>query len=108
MRSRVLFTAADHVPSASEVFDGAIVVNNFGNIALSGAVVDPTDTSSRLELDTSVEPPILRMNNVLMSTLFGYWSEDESQFVQYDHEANQGEHIVSGDYTGPGSVLDLQ
>jgi len=108
MKPRTIFTAADHVPSPVEVMEGASIVNNFGNIALSGIVVDPTNPLSKVELDTSIDPPVLRMNNVLMSTLFGHWSEDEGRFVQYDNEANQGEHIVSGNYAGPGSVLHLE
>ena len=108
MMSKIRFTAADHAPSAIDAHDGMPIVNNYGNIALKEIVVDPLNPRSIVELDETVEPPVLRLRNVMMSTLFGYFDEDKQEFVQHENEMNQGEHIVSGDYTGPGSLLDIK
>lgn len=105
-RTATTFTAGEHAPSAVEVHTGAQVVNQYGNIALQGLVIDPGDRMSQIELDTSVEPPVLRLENVFVTALFGD-TDSNGKFVQSGHELNQTSQRVSGDYAGPGSELKL-
>lgn len=101
------FVAGEHAPSAIEAFEGKAIVDQYGNIALKGFIVDPLTPESEVSLDVSVEPPILHLRKVMASTLFGELNQ-RGEFQQWSHEMNQGEHILSGDYTGPQSVLEIE
>lgn len=108
MKTITSFIVGEGAPSAAEAMAGKKIPNNFGNIALVGFIADPYDPESEVELDTTVKPPVLRLNNALAATLFGYTDDKTGNFVKYTHEMPQGHHIVSGDYDGqPGSKLRL-
>ena len=103
------FTAGEHSPSPTDAFnsEGRLIVGTSGMIALKGFMVDPFVRGSEVTLDESVEPPVLRLRKAMTSTLFGD-QRPNGEFVQWTNEMNQGEHIVSGDYVGPGSELELE
>lgn len=107
MNTVTRFLVGESAPSAVEAESGQLVLNTHGNIALKGFMADPFDRESEVRLDTTVEPPVLHLKNALTTTLFGYTNEQTGEFVNYSHELNLAEHIVSGTYTGPGSELDL-
>lgn len=107
MNTRTRFLVGESAPNAAEADAGQLVPNNYGNIALKGFMADPLDASSEVRLDTSVEPPVLHLKNALTTTLFGYTDAQTGDFVGFNHELPLAEHIVSGQYTGPGSELDL-
>lgn len=107
MNTRTRFLVGEGAPNASEADAGELVPNVYGNIALKGFMSDPLDSNSEVRLDTSVEPPVLHLNNALTTTLFGYTNEKTGEFVNYTHELPSAVHIVSGQYAGPGSELDL-
>ncbi|MGV9001929.1 MAG: hypothetical protein ACOH18_03145 [Candidatus Saccharimonadaceae bacterium] len=105
-RTATTFTAGEQAPSAVEVFEGAPIVNHFGSIALSNFEVDPNSYASSIELDLTVEPPILRLKGVLALAQFGGVSPD-GEFAKNTFSPNQMLQRVSGDYSGPGSNLSL-
>lgn len=105
-RTSTTFTASEHAPTATEVFEGAPVVNRYGNLALTDLVTDPNDRESNIELDTSVEPPALRLKNVLATVQFGNIAAG-GEFAQQTYFPNQMTQKVNGDYTGPDSTLRL-
>ncbi len=107
MNTVTRFLVGENAPNAIEADAGQIIPNTYGNIALKGFIADPLDRDSEVRLDTSVEPPVLHLMNALTTTLFGYINEGTGEFVVYSHELPMAEHIVSGQYTGPGSELDL-
>jgi hypothetical protein len=107
MNTRTRFLVGETAPDAIKADAGQLVPNEYGNIALKGFMADPMDASSEVRLDTSIEPPVLHLKNALTTTLFGYTNEQTGEFVNYTHELPRAEHIVSGQYTGPGSELDL-
>jgi len=106
-RASTTFTAGESAPSAVEVSEGAQIVNQYDNIALQEFTIDSTDRESSMELDMTVEPPTLRLNNVIASALFGYVNA-EGAFVQSTSTPNAMEQRVTGDYSGPGSELHIR
>jgi hypothetical protein len=107
MNTSTRFLVGETAPSAIEADAGQLVCNTYGNMALKGFMADPLDRDSEVRLDATVEPPVLYLKNALTTTLFGYTSEKTGEFVNYTHELPSSEHIVSGQYIGPGSELDL-
>lgn len=105
-RTSTTFTAGEFAPNASEAFDGAIIVNELGNLAITELVADPNDRDSHIELDSSVEPPVLRLKNVLATLQFGD-TDSSGEFTQQTFSPNQMTQKVNGDYVGPESELKL-
>lgn len=94
------FTAGEHAPSPENAAQGAPIVNQFGNVALSGFEVD----GQTVVLDETVQPPVLRLARAMVTAALGYEAVDGS-FVSTGMYADPAE--VSGVYSGPGSELDL-
>lgn len=95
-----IFRAGEHAPSAVDAAQGEPIVNQFGNIALSGLEVD----GHTVVLDETVEPPVLRLARAMVTAVSGYTDEGGS-FVRTGTYANRAR--VSGVYAGPRSELDL-
>jgi hypothetical protein len=105
-RTSTTFIAGERAPSAVEAHEGAAIVNRYGNIALHGLEIDSDNRESSIVLDTSTEPPVLRLKNVLASISFGNVNSI-GEFVQLTSQPNQMMQKVNGEYSGPDSELLL-
>ncbi len=105
MKPHTTFTVAERAPTAAEAYNGEIIPNQYGNIAIKGFIIDPLNPNSSLELDETVDPPVLKLKHVLASTIYGYTEKTSSEFIRHENEMNQSEHLVSGEYNGPNSIL---
>jgi hypothetical protein len=99
-RTVARFVAGESAPSPADALAGNPIVNQFGNIAL----LDLQEDGRTVILDTTVEPPVLRLSRAVVSAAMGYLESDGS-FTSTGNYALRAE--VSGNYTGPQSTLDL-
>jgi hypothetical protein len=107
-RTANIFTAGESAPSPENAIS-ALVPNQLGNLALDGFSVDNRNPRSKVELDSTVEPPVLVLNEAVTNILSGYFDTENGGFVPFASTYQfVDKHTVSGEYSGPGSQLSLK
>ena len=102
------FITSEQSPSPDDVVEGyAVIVNVTGNLALSDFREDPENLLSSVELDTSVEPPVLRLYQANATSIIGRTNPVNGEFVPSQQRHRLGVRLVSGTYAGPNSALDV-
>lgn len=102
-----VFVAGSEAPSALSAVNpyGLIIPNAIGTVCLSPFDVDERTST----IDHTTEPPTLRLLDAPTRTLFG--SGDQTGLfsrILDETDTNDGMVLVTGNYTGPGSVLHIQ
>jgi len=106
-RTYTIFTAGEAAPDPREALGGSLVPNELGNIALTGFRVNQLNPRSEVNLDLTVEPPVLHLRDAITTAIFGYTDESKGEFVENDNELSRSEREITGTYTGPGSELKI-
>ena len=111
-RTSTIFTAGEKAPSVRELFSAEakpLIPNDFGNMALTGFAIDRRNPHSKIEVDMTVEPPVMHLTEALSNVVMGY-SDESGSFILQERGSDYPvvpRATVSGDYSGPGSELEL-
>ena len=102
-----IFETSVHGPSAAEAYEGDPIIEENQAWAIKDFTVDPYNPDSSIELDTAVEPPVLKLRSALASLAYGAYDPENREYVSFTFIDGDELHVVNGDYAGPGSRLEL-
>ncbi len=97
------FIAHATAPNAEDAYKGAFIPDELGIYALRSY----TCGFRYAILDTSTEPPTLRLEEARMTFAEGSLYNDDRGFVPYNDRYSVFNSVTSGEYTGPGSRLKI-
>jgi hypothetical protein len=90
-------------PNAESAYNGALIPDELGVYALRSYL----HGFECAVLDTSTEPPTLRLEETGMTFIEGSLYNDAREFIPYDDKDSVFSCVATGNYTGPGSKLKL-
>lgn len=104
MSNRIRFVAHNAAPSAEEAYAGSFVPNDLG----IQAVRCFTKGLECAVLDTTTEPPTLRLTEAPVNLVEGSLYNQERKFEPYGDKNSLWVYTATGTYQGPGSELELR
>jgi len=95
------FIAGEEAPNARQAFEGAVIINQLGNVAIT-ELRTSGEEGSKVEFDYATRPHTLRLRSA--RAVIQHGRTDNEEFISRVFILDG---LVSGDYTGPGSQLEV-